>query len=195
MTSNTSQRFFEEMYRRDDDPWSFASSPYELSRYDAILTAVEHRRYRAAFEPGCSIGILTRRLAAISQQVEAMDISPTAVARANAHCVGLPNVKVMCGTLPNDIPSSQFDLILFSEIGYYFNEVQLFDLSNKLIQRLNDNGIILAAHWLGYSEDHILSGDRVHEILATIPFLALEHSERHPEFRLDRWSKVRGTKA
>jgi hypothetical protein len=35
---------------------------------------------------------------------EAMDISPTAVARAGLRCEGLPNVQILCGSLPEMIP-------------------------------------------------------------------------------------------
>ena len=45
---------------------------------DETLGAL-NRRYRRAFEPGCSIGALTRHLALICDQVEAMDIAPSAV--------------------------------------------------------------------------------------------------------------------
>jgi len=188
----TSEQFFEDKYRESQDPWSFATSPYERSRYQAIFQALQHRRYQSAFEPGCSIGILTRQLASLCDHVTAMDISPTAVQRAREHCRELSNVTIMCGALPNDIPSEDFDLILFSEIGYYFQDSQLFDLANMLLQRLREDGIILAAHWLGTSEDHILGSDRVHEILETVPCLKLEHSERHAAFRLDRWVKIGG---
>ena len=82
--SPTSAEFFETMYAEREDPWEFASSQYERDRYAAIVRALGNRRYRRAFEPGCSIGILTPQLAAFCDRVEAMDISPTAVARARA---------------------------------------------------------------------------------------------------------------
>ena len=129
--SPTSAEFFETMYAEREDPWEFASSQYERDRYAAIVRALGNRRYRRAFEPGCSIGILTPQLAAFCDRVEAMDISPTAAARARARCERLPNVQVLCGSLPEMIPDGEIDLVVFSEIGYYFTEIQLYSVATE----------------------------------------------------------------
>ncbi len=184
-----SQPFFEQKYQQQQDPWAFATSQYEQARYDAVVHALAHRRYRSAFEPGCSIGILTARLAAFCDQVHAVDISPTAVRHARKRCSGLPNVTIACGAAPRHIPAQSLDLIVLSEIGYYFDEQQLRTFAASLIQRLQPSGILLAAHWLGYSQDHILSGDQVHSVLGTLDGLTHEHAERHAGFRLDRWTR------
>jgi hypothetical protein len=81
----------------------------------------------------------------------------------------------------------RFDLILMSEIGYYFSEVKLRELVKMMLAHLVPSGTFLAGHWLGRSDDHILSGDRVHEILLENNELVHEWGERHQGFRLDRW--------
>lgn len=189
-TDTLSQAFFESKYRNDPDPWNFASSAYELGRYQATLEALADRQYRRAFEPGCSIGILTARLAAVCGQVEALDISPTAVESARKRCKAFPNVNIVCGALPEFIPGGRFDLIVFSEIGYYFDERQLQELGQTLVKQLLNPGTLLAAHWLGESADHVLTGDRVHELLGALDGLRHVHSERHSGFRLDRWERA-----
>ena len=188
----TSSEFFEEKYRGSVDPWQFAASEYELGRYEAILRALRPRRYRRAFEPGCSIGVLTEGLAGLCEQVEAVDLSETAVRRAQERCSAWPQVQVRTGTLPDALPAGVFDLVVLSEIGYYFDEAALERVATLLVSRLEPGGVLLAAHWLGFSEDHILSGDRVHEVLGTVPGLALDHAARMTGFRLDRWTRVRG---
>ncbi|MGA7313857.1 MAG: SAM-dependent methyltransferase [Silvibacterium sp.] len=188
--SPTSAQFFETMYQEHEDPWQFASSQYEHDRYAATLRALGDRRYRHAFEPGCSIGILTAQLATVCDRVEAMDISPTAVARARVRCERLPNVQILCGNLGAAITDREFDLVVFSEIGYYFNETQLRLIATKLVKQMPTDGIFLAVHWLGSSQDHVLDGDRVHEVLKTTANLHLAQSERYPGFRLDRWTVV-----
>jgi SAM-dependent methyltransferase len=191
MISDTSSReFFEKKYEQDPDPWKFASSDYEQSRFDITIRALTNRVYQRAFEPGCSIGMLTRRLAAVCYRVEAMDISPTAAREAQQRCKSFRNVHILCGHFPAVIPSGQFDLVVFSEIGYYFNEVRLERAARKIVGRLEKGGDLLAVHWLGASEDHRLSGDKVHEILAGVRGLNHYYSERHPAFRLDRWERV-----
>ena len=189
--STTSAEFFEQKYREQADPWNFAHSDYERSRYDAIIGALGRRRYERAFEPGCSVGELTWRLATKCRQVDAMDISATAIDRAKLRCSGLPNVDLRVGGLPHQIPDGTFDLIVFSEIGYYFDEARLQELVTTLVQKIQPSGTLLAAHWLGTSKDHVLSGDRVHEILGSLEGLWLAYSERHEGFRLDRWERMR----
>ena len=186
----TSREFFEHKYQQRADPWEFASSEYEKNRYAAIFDALKHRNYDHAFEPGCSIGVLTERLASISKRVDAIDISPTAVKHARNRCKTFPNVEISCGSLVNPATSESFDLVVLSEIGYYFEEEKLRTVGEKLVSQIRKSGVLLAAHWLGTSEDHLLSGDRVHEILGNLTGLSLEHSERHTGFRLDCWGRV-----
>lgn len=186
----TSQEFFESKYRDNPDPWAFASSEYEKERYQVTFEALGRQRYKRAFEPGCSIGILTARLATICDQVEASDISSTAVELARGRCRGLSNVSVSQGELPGVIPAGNFDLIVLSEIGYYFAEEQLQRLGERLVRRLLKGGTLLAVHWLGHSEDHVLHGDRVHEILRALAGMTPVQSERYAGFRLDRWRRA-----
>lgn len=188
--STTSAEFFERMYRESVDPWDFSESEYEQSRYRATIAALDKPRYERAFEPGCSVGELSRLLAQRCDRLDAMDISTTAIARAQHRCSELSNVTFHVGGLPHQTPSGVFDLIVFSEIGYYFEEAGLQELGNMLVSRIHTSGTLLAVHWLGTSKDHLLSGDRVHEILSGLAGLRLDHSERHTGFRLDRWMRV-----
>ena len=41
-----------------------------------------------------------------------------------------------------------------------------------LSECLPPKGTFLAAHWLGWSPDHVLDGDRVHRVLQTIQISA-----------------------
>jgi SAM-dependent methyltransferase len=188
--STTSAEFFERKYRENADPWDFARSEYERSRYGAIISGLGERRYERAFEPGCSVGELTWRLASHCELVDAIDISATAIDRAKLCCSGLSNVTLRVGGLPHHIPEGSFDLIVFSEIGYYFDEAGLQELGKSLVDHISSSGTLLAAHWLGTSKDHVLSGDRVHEVLGGLDGLRLSYSERYERFRLDRWERV-----
>lgn len=55
--------YFEDMYRRADDPWHLSERWYEQRKYDLTVAALPLPRYRRAFEPACSVGELTLRLA------------------------------------------------------------------------------------------------------------------------------------
>ena len=188
MKASTSAGFFEDMYRANPDPWHFATRTYERDRYQSILSALGNRRFRHAVEPGCSIGVLTSGLAAKCDSVYAFDFSPTAINHARARCSSLPQVVLSCRSFLNPPPEAM-DLLVLSEIGYYFSHSQLTQVLTFYVDALEPSGILLACHWLGRSSDHILHGDQVHEVIHRSPGLVHELHENHREFRLDRWRK------
>lgn len=184
---------FEALYRETPDPWQFATSPYEQRRYDVALAMLPARRYHRAFEPGCSIGELTARLAPRCDALLAMDCSPTAVRTARERCRDLPNVTVAVGELPGAWPASRFDLIVLSEIGYYFDRTDLAALAGRAVDALRPGGTLLALHWRGESEDHVLHGDMVHAIVRGVADGAgLRRAARYVEdaFRADVWLRA-----
>jgi trans-aconitate methyltransferase len=182
----SSAAFFEAKYQEKADPWDFSSNAYESQRYDAIISAIAHRRYARAFEPGCSIGVLTERLAAYCDEVYAIDFSLSASAQAQVRCAHLPQVEVHCASLPEGTPDKDCDLLVLSEIGYYFTPQDWQHISTALIGSIPQGATVLAAHWLGQSRDHRISGDEVHEILLSHAKLRVEHTECNPKMRLDR---------
>ena len=184
--ATSSAAFFEAKYQEDPDPWGFAGNGYELHRYAAIIRAIAHRHYARAFEPGCSIGVLTERLAAYCDEVYAIDFSRSAVTQAQARCAHLPQVEVHCAALALGTTAEEFDLLVLSEIGYYFARHEWQRISSALIDSLAPGATVLGAHWLGHSQDHRISGDEVNDILLAHPKLRVEHRERHPDVRLDR---------
>ncbi len=188
--STSSAAFFEAKYRGESDPWNFLRSPYECARYDAILNMLRGRHYHRVFEPGCSIGVLTVRLANICDEIEATDFSATAVKEARKRCEGLSNVHIRCRSLSRRETFSRFDLVILSEIGYYFPVPDWRELTEHCVATMNGGATLLAAHWLGHSTDHQMSGDEVHEILAWNAKLLLQQSERHELFRIDRWIRI-----
>lgn len=50
----------------------------------------------------------------------AVDVSERAVAAARERLEGLDHVRVKRRTLPEEMPGGQFDLIVASEVLYYF---------------------------------------------------------------------------
>ncbi len=176
----TSREFFERMYEATKDPWSFATSEYEQKRYATILNFVPDGVFRRVFEPGCSIGELTAQLAQRCGFVTAIDIAGAAIETARQRCRPFENVDVHQGSLLDDLPPGPFDLIIFSEIGYYFTKSQLIELGSTLADRIDPWGQLLAVHWTGVSPDHLMGGDDVHDILREHLPMEHVHSESHP---------------
>jgi SAM-dependent methyltransferase len=189
--SPVSQAAFEAKYLQSVDPWNFSGSRYERDRYEVTLRSLMRTRYRRAFEPACSIGVLTAALAERCDEVQAIDIAPSAAAAARKRCANFPGVTISCADLVAQCPKGPFDLIVFSELGYYFQEPQLRSIAESLSATLEAGGELIAVHWLGSSEDHLLQGDQVHAILndALTRPCAWIKGARHPGFRLDTWRR------
>lgn len=178
---------FEARYRQSADPWDFANSKYERGRYQATVASLLRARYRSAFEPACSVGELTARLAPLCDQLIATDIAPSAVARARQRCRAFANVRLSQADLAAGSPPGPFDLIVFSEVGYYFDPITLLHIARTLTATLAPGGEMLAVHWLGHSGDHVLHGDTVHRLLRQWLSLEWIKGARHEGFRIDSW--------
>jgi protein-L-isoaspartate O-methyltransferase len=180
---------FEATYRVNVDPWHFSCSPYEQRRYNLTTAALLRWRYERAFEPGCAIGELTRRLATRCDQVEACDASPTVVAEARRRCRSWPNVHIEVADVPAEWPEGRFDLVVLSEIGYYFDLDGLAELRDRAIESLDDGGTLVAVHWRGTSPDILLRGDEVHACLRRGQGLVPGGCYSDAGFVLDVWER------
>ncbi|MFI5426148.1 SAM-dependent methyltransferase [Aeromicrobium sp. UC242_57] len=114
----TQPEYFEQMYESSRDPWALAERVYERRKYDVTMASLPRQTYRRAFEPGCSIGLLTARLMARCDDVVAIDpvTSPLVDAKLRA-----PDATFAQGAIPHDWPSGTFDLIVLSEVMYYLS--------------------------------------------------------------------------
>lgn len=156
---------FESIYATADDPWAFASSVYELAKYDTTMDALSKPRYRRCFEPACSIGVLTERLAGRADHVVACDGSALAAERARSRLREAGNVDIVTASIPEWWPDGTFDLIVLSELGYYWDRPGWGRIVDRARNSLGEGGEVVAVHWLGASPDHILDGRTVHDEL------------------------------
>ncbi len=106
-----------------------------------------------------------------------------------ARCRLFPQVHIRDGTLPEDLPTQTFDLIVFSEVGYYFSRQELASLIARLWSRLKPDGRLIACHWLGHSEDHKLHGRVVHETINHALAARSDFYRADDAYTLQSWSK------
>ena len=92
--------YFDAMYQAAADPWGFEDRWYEQRKYAVSLALLPAVRYRSAFEPGCSIGVLTRMLAGRCDAVLSCDVAAAAVRAAARRTADLPQVRVEQRELP-----------------------------------------------------------------------------------------------
>lgn len=153
--------YFDRLYAERADPWDFATSRYEAAKYAATLAALPHPRYPRALELGCSIGVLTRQLAPRCERLLATEVSAAALARARDRCADLPQIVFEQRDLSRTFPGGRFDLILVSEVGYYFSLPDLETLRAKIAAALAPRGHLLLVHYTGET-NYPLTADAVH---------------------------------
>lgn len=155
--------YFEDVYRANADPWGFETSPYEAAKYAATLAALPRPHYDRAFEIGCSIGVLSERLAPRCRELLSVDVVPEVLARARARCRHLPQVRFERMSVPAGFPDGAFDLILVSEVGYYWSRDDLDRARELVVGAMAPGGHLLLVHWTPWVHDYPLTGDQVHE--------------------------------
>lgn len=188
MKPTLSRDYFESLYARDRDPWNFETKPYERGKYAATLDGLPRARYGRALELGCSIGVLSNQLAARCDELLGLDISQAALDSARRRCAGSPNARFERATMPDEFPAGSFDLILMSEVGYYFCAPDLARLGERVTNALDSGGDLVAVHYLPVVPDYPQTGDEVH---AAIFGWGLHHVSgfRAERFRFDAWRK------
>lgn len=182
--------YFDDVYRANNDPWSFETSPYEQAKYLDTVAALPKQQYHRAFEVGCSLGVLTEQLAARCGQLLAVDVAEAPLVRARQRCSHLPQVEFRQMTLPAEFPSNDtFDLVVLSEVGYYWAAPDLAKVADLLLAALRPGGQLLLVHWTPPVHDYPLTGDEVHEFFLSkaLPAGPLEHLHGHraAQYRLD----------
>jgi SAM-dependent methyltransferase len=186
-TATVPPEYFEEKYKVDIDPWKFRTSEYERAKYDATLACLGKDRYVAALEVGCSIGELTRLLSPRCNSLLAIDGSATALEAAKS--ASDQNVVFRVANLPAEFPEGMFDLIVLSEVLYYFEQTDLERVAHSCINSMTSDGEIVLCHWLGET-DYPLTGVQASEQFAKIirqamPVRSIFHDAI---YRLERFS-------
>jgi SAM-dependent methyltransferase len=184
--------YFAAIYEEGPDPWGFESSSYEREKYTATLAALTRPRYSSAFEIGCSVGVLTELLAARCRRLLAVDIVDTPLALARERCRELGSVCFARMQVPDEFPDEIFDLIVLSEVGYYWSREDLERATDLIVEHLNPRGQLLLAHWRPEIAGCPLTGDEVHALVAARSAGSLQHrfGESQPSYRLDLWERA-----
>jgi protein-L-isoaspartate O-methyltransferase len=184
--------YFDAIYQNDPDPWKFETSQYEAEKYVATIASLPQSRYRSALEIGGSIGVLTQKLAYICDSVLSIDVSQRAQDRAIQRCKQLPQVHFQIMNFPTQYPQQKFDLILVSEVGYYWCLEDLQVAQKRIFELLEKGGHLLLVHWLPRSPDYPLTGDEVHDSFLKFVPTQLEHlkCQQNKKYRLDLFEHI-----
>ncbi|MEJ8279659.1 class I SAM-dependent methyltransferase [Pseudonocardia spirodelae] len=151
------RRMHDRLYR-SPDPYAIGLSPYEQHKYGTVMDVLAGRRFDRVLEVGCGEGDLSVRLAGHTTALLGVDICGAAVDRAAAR---VPSGTFVRRTLPHEMPEGGFDLIVATDVLYYWEPVTLRVGLATLLDRLRPGGMLLAYHYRG-AFGQAGTADRVH---------------------------------
>jgi trans-aconitate methyltransferase len=184
------------LYAQDRDPWHLRDGWYERRKLQLLLACLPRERYAAAFEPGCSVGEVTARLAERCDHVLAADFHADAVAAARQRTAAASNVEVRQLLLPQQWPAdARFDLIVLSEIGYFLSAPAWAELCTRAGHSLADNATVLACHWRRDFAERTLPTAALHAQLGKVLGLPQHTSVMDADFVIDVWTTSPGSVA
>lgn len=185
--------YFNDVYQENIDPWDFEKSEYEFNKYTATVNALPQQVYNNGFEIGCSIGVLSKMLAEKCKRLLSVDIADAPLEIARKRLQENPVVTFKKMAVPGEFPEDNFDLIVMSEVGYYFSLTDLDVLKEKIIHHLTPGANLILVHWTPDVYDFPLTGDIVHEefLKSCGDGMPLKHlqSQNADTYRLDLFSK------
>ena len=155
------QGFFEGLWQRGDH-WEFDSSAFEQERYARLMALLAGRRYAHVLELGCGSGSFTHYLAGLADHVVALDISPTAIARARALGTGPARVdfrqaNIMAYDLYAEGP---WDLVVISDtmcyLGWLYSFFDVSWLASQIFAATRVGGHCLFANTMGEFGDMLM---------------------------------------
>ncbi len=168
------------MYAEADDPWQLGTRWYERRKYAITMALLPYQRYRHAFEPGCSVGVLTEALAQRCDHITSTDVSVAALDATHRRLTAAgaaDRVRLMRGSLDQPWPAGSFDLVLLSELCYYLQPEVLRQTLEREVPRLAPTATVLAAHWRHAVDDYPMTGDQANDLIAATP--GLHHLGRY----------------
>lgn len=176
--------YFERKYASNGDPWDFATSPYEAHKYRATIDALPKNRFERAFEIGCSIGVLTEMLASRCDSLLSVDVNDRALQQARERCARLQHVRFARMSVPRDFPTTSFDLIMVSEVGYYWSSDDLA-LAIDRIASAAAGGTVVLVHYTPFVDEYPQTGDGVHAAFLRDARFEASFSKRAERYRID----------
>jgi SAM-dependent methyltransferase len=120
----------------------------------------------------------------------AVDVSDTALEAARSRCAALANVELRRMALPAEAPEGFFDLIVLSEVVYYWDDGDIARVGELLRAKLRAGGRVLLVHWTGET-DYPQTADAAVERLAQAvgSDFSVAIADRTGDYRLDLWRR------
>lgn len=187
----TQKEYFNKLYLQSDDPFRNWVNDYEERKRNIALKILREPQYGRIFEPGCGNGGLSKELSKRGRRVLAVDWSKDALSAAKNYCEA-DNIEFREMNFPRETPAAEeagFDLMVVSELLYYYSQEDLDRFFQAVPEILKPNGEILMIHWRGLSDHYPSNGDAVHRKFHQHPAVKVMETFEDPNFliSLGRW--------
>jgi SAM-dependent methyltransferase len=178
--------YFEYIFLREN-PYR---SPNKREKIDTAYGLVAGLKVARALEIGCGEGRWTHRLAAIADEVVGTDIAWNAIRKARRRHRHEGRIRFRVADLLGDpLPEPPFDLVVCSEVLYYFRRDQLTVVSDRVVDLVHPSGLLLLVHERSLRDDDAgmsmkeFGARTVHDALSAHPALCVEGDVERPTFR------------
>jgi SAM-dependent methyltransferase len=177
---------FETLYARAPDPWEYETNGYEKEKYADTLAILPRTRFARGMELGCSIGVLTSLLAARCDDLIGVDFASAAIEAARLRLARQPHVSIQQLQAPLQMPQGTFDLIVLSEVLYFFDDADLGLIAAFVSDRLRPGGACILVNFLGDTESP-QTGDQAASFMIErlVPPLQVIAKVRCDHYRID----------
>jgi trans-aconitate methyltransferase len=173
---STPSSVFDEIFRDNPDPWGYTTRFYEITKFRATIQALPKVQFKNAFEIACAIGVITEKLAPKCDRLLSVDCSELGLVEARKRCSHLPQVRFEQMQIPQQFPTEKFDLILFSEVGFFFTMPDLLETKQKIIDALLPGGYLLMVHFRSKAGHYFIQdGETVHNTFVENSASSLKH--------------------
>lgn len=163
------KRYFEKVFARDG-AWGYPVSEYEKTKYSRQLEALQKYclQPKSILEIGCAEGIHTAMIAEAFPEAKILcvDISHTAIERAEENCEGCQNIELVEADViellkEGKLPRKAFDIIIQSESLYYLFprlllRMDLVRYFREMASTLKDEGIFLTTNGITVATKYIM---------------------------------------
>ena len=187
--------YFDRIYAENSDPWGFRESAYEREKYARTIASLPRSRYRRCLEVGCSIGELSALLAGRCDELMAIDVHEGSLLLARERNASLSHAHFEVMQFPRHVPAGVFDLLVLSEVAYYWGEEDFVLAQESILTKLEPGGELLLVHYVPLDTDYPMSGDEVHDrylAMCSLPNAPFKHVKgfREARYRLDVLERI-----
>ncbi|RZA13795.1 MAG: class I SAM-dependent methyltransferase [Proteobacteria bacterium] len=182
IAASTDRQYFQKLYEASVDPFHNWRNEYEDSKRAQALSLLQKAFYPTAFEPGCGNGALSLDLSERCGHLSSVDWSSDALRAASLHCAGVANIDFSEMDFPAALPQKTFDLLIVSELLYYFSEMRLKKFFHSIPEIVKPGGEVMLIHWRGASDDYPSTGDAVHEEFHKLTSIRQAQVFEHPQY-------------